>query len=180
MLSLLSGLIVSVIFHGGTGGQEHSCSLQRLCTPSCSHVTISESIVLGFEISILKLPDAPGVLHFEFRTLNGFLTWLEAFAHSCVWCLPSRPQCCAVLTFMKELRFVLRRWFGQELTIDSEGSWAVDEFQIVDNVEISLFDADDHLPDGTAWFGFSSCAWFRCPSCAIAAFLLWVQLVAKG
>ena len=52
----------------------------------------------------------------------------------------------------------------------------MDEFQVVDSLEISIFDADDLLPDGTAWFGFSFCAWFRCPSCATAAFLLWVQL----
>ena len=54
VLALLSSLIVSVIFHGGTGGQEHSCCLQQLCTPSCSHVTISESIVLGFGFCFLR------------------------------------------------------------------------------------------------------------------------------
>ena len=54
------------------------------------------------------------------------------------------------------------------------------EFQVVDNLEISISDADDLLPNGTAWFGFPFSGWFRCPSCAIAAFLFWVQLVAKG
>ena len=70
--------------------------------------------------------------------------------------------------------------FGQEPIIDSEDSWAVGEFQVVDNLEISISDADDLLPDGTAQFGFPFIAWFRCPSCAIAAFLLRVQLVEKG
>ena len=69
---------------------------------------------------------------------------------------------------------------GQELVIDSEGSWAVGMFQVVDDIEISLIDADDLLPGGTARFGFAFCAWFRCPSCATAAFLLWVQWVAMS
>ena len=62
MPALLSSLIVCVIFHGGTGGQEHSCCLQQLCTPSCSHVTISESTVL--KIWILKNSDGFGILNF--------------------------------------------------------------------------------------------------------------------
>ena len=45
------------------------------------------------------------------------------------------------------------------------------KFQVIDDPEIFHTDTDGLLPDG---------AWFRCPSCAIAAFLLWVQLVAMG
>ena len=67
MLALLSSLIVSVIFHGGTGGQEHSCCLQQLCTPSCSHVTISESIVLGFGFCFRVLDFLVPVLEFVFE-----------------------------------------------------------------------------------------------------------------
>ena len=45
-------------------------------------------------------------------------------------------------------------------------------FQVVDDLEIFLIDADDLLPDGTATFGLPFCAWFRFPSCAVAAFFL--------
>ena len=38
------------------------------------------------------------------------------------------------------------------------------KFQVIDDLEIFLLDADD--------------LWFRCPSCAVAAFFLWVQRVA--
>ena len=89
MLALLSSLIVSVFFHGVTGGQEHSCCLQHSCArplvPTLSSLSrLFSVLVLHLAFWILKVPDAPGVLHFEFRTLNGFLKWLEAFAHSCV------------------------------------------------------------------------------------------------
>ena len=70
--------------------------------------------------------------------------------------------------------------FGQEPIIDSKGSWAVGKFQVIDDLEIFLIDADDVPLDGTARFGPPFCAWFRCPSCAIAAFFLWVQRVAMG
>ena len=70
--------------------------------------------------------------------------------------------------------------FGQELILDTEGSWAVGKFQVVHDLEIPFIDADDLLPDGTARFGLPFCAWFRCPSCATAAFLLWVQRVAMS
>ena len=54
------------------------------------------------------------------------------------------------------------------------------KFQFIDNPEIIDIDTDGLLPDGTATLGLPFCAWFRCPSCAVAAFLLWVQRVAKG
>ena len=39
--------------------------------------------------------------------------------------------------------------FGQEPIIDSKGSWAVGKFQVIDDLEIFLIDADDILPDGS-------------------------------
>ena len=68
----------------------------------------------------------------------------------------------------------------RELIIDSEGSWAVGMFQVVDDLEVPFIDADDLLLDGIARFGFTFCAWFRCPCCATAAFLLWVQRGRDG
>ena len=74
----------------------------------------------------------------SFGTLSGFLAWLEAFAHLCIWFLPCVLMLCGFDLNEGTACRATQVVFGQELIIDSEDSWAVGKFQVVDALEIFL------------------------------------------
>ena len=99
--------------------------------------------------------------------------------HVHAWLIPSLAQCltrCTEHAAHLPHLFPLFSRSTEVALIQKSLRW----FTRTRRCEISTSDADDLLLDGTARFGFPFSAWFRCPSCAIAAFLLWVQLVEKG